>query len=180
MIDLLESGNIPVIWALKPVAGADGSRMSAIDLLKDLVGQVMCLQAQAITERSLSVTCARLRAAETEQEWLDILASVLASMPKIVTILDLAAIHPQSVQVNENFFWVDQFQRAFQALRDRGARTTFKVLIVGYGHTLAKLSRDSNLDDCMINIGTSGLSALSRKKPAKWQRASLGQRTARF
>lgn len=82
-VTLLRSLKIPVIWALKTVEPSVVEAPSAIDLLKDLTSQALRLNIALHNERSLVLSCTKFLGAESENDWFDILAAVLAGLPQI-------------------------------------------------------------------------------------------------
>ena len=102
-IDLLRSSKIPVAWALKTTEQDTTEAPTAIDLLKDIVSQVLRSNVALHTEKSLGLSCATFRRAETENEWCELLGSVLAGLSKVYIIIDVEAVSTRYVSRERSF-----------------------------------------------------------------------------
>ena len=133
IIDLLRKSSIPVAWALKTSEDITKGALSVVDLLKSLTSQVLRLNIALRHERSLALSCARFRCAEKEDNWLDLLVSVLAGIPQIFLIVDVEAVSPQYMSAQNDFSWPSAFLNDFHKASERGLRTVIKVVVVSYG-----------------------------------------------
>lgn len=157
IIDLLVEEKIPVIWALKPKSD-QLQEYTATDVLKQLVSQVLRLNHALLNERSASLNAARFQSARTEQDWFNLLGSVLAGLPQVCIIVDLEALGRRG---DDQPSWAYAFSVLFKELRSRQIPTVVKVAFMMYRTTpVAEFS--DNLDN-IINI--------PRKVPGKTKRS---------
>ncbi|KAI9860341.1 MAG: hypothetical protein M1813_006230 [Trichoglossum hirsutum] len=133
VVQLLRKNKVPVIWALKTFEpkGADGQ--SVIDVVKDLVCQALRLNISLHTERSLSLCCAQFRAADTPEQWFDLLAMAIAALSQLYILVDIEAVDFAHARRTQDFSWISAFLAIFQNLSSRQCTTRLKVVLVSYG-----------------------------------------------
>ncbi|MCJ1268458.1 hypothetical protein MMC22_008346 [Lobaria immixta] len=153
-VTLLRSAKIPVIWALKTVEPSVVEAPSAIDLLKDLTSQALRLNIALHNERSLVLSCTKFLGAESENDWFDILAGVLAGLPQIYILIDIEAVNPHYQTIEQGFSWPSAFLNFFGKISERGLKTVVKVVLVSYGSAVFReLSQKKELQDLVITVG---------------------------
>ena len=86
------------------------------------------------TTKACTVTCARVRSATTESDWMNILLSVLSGLPTVYVIFDVETVSHHQEALEKNFAWPIAFVSLFQKLASRGSKTAIKVLFISYGH----------------------------------------------
>ena len=132
-INLLRDSKIPVLWALKTKEQGALEAPSVIDLLKDLVSQALRLNIALHNERSLALSCTQFQGAETEKNWFELLARVLAGLPQVYIIIDVEAVSPYFGGHDHTFSWPSAFLDFFQNMSEQGCKTLIKVVLVSYG-----------------------------------------------
>jgi hypothetical protein len=130
IINTLRRQKVPTLWALKPASASGECFTSTIDLIKGLVCQAMQLSMCVHTQSSLTVSCAQFRAAETVQEWLDLLARTIAGFSLLYIIIDLEALgnaYAQSVP------WLVELSSMFRRHSAGQWILRLKVLLLTHG-----------------------------------------------
>jgi hypothetical protein len=133
IVRLLRQEDIPVVWVLKSPHGSSAEGISTVDVLKDLICQILRLNISIHTERSLSLSCAQFRTAETLSQWFDLLATVLEQFSLLFVVIDIEAVSVAYAKSMEDFSWLSSFTSVFQGLSKRQLQTKLKVLLVSYG-----------------------------------------------
>ncbi|KAK8076082.1 hypothetical protein PG994_003354 [Apiospora phragmitis] len=130
---------IPVIWALKTFApeGRIANEVSSIDLLKYLVSQAIAVNKSIHTDAALAPCFKSYIGAQMEDEWVNILGSVLQGIPFLYIILDIEVLS-QTLAGSTHDFWLAAFLRIFAELSSRGSKTVVRV-------ALAATSREGHL-----------------------------------
>ena len=131
VVQMLRQQDEPVVWALRASLRAEDATTSIIEVLKDLVDQILRLNIAARTEKSMSLTCAQFRGAETEAQWFELLAAVVAPLPRLYIIIDLERIDFASSP--RRFSWISSFLSLFASLSSRGIGSILKVVLLSYG-----------------------------------------------
>lgn len=152
MIQALRRSNIPVVWVLNSPLDGVASGCSIIDIIKDLVYQCLRLDIRAQSERTLSISCSRFRGAISEDDWLDILASVVSSFPQLYIIIDLEVVDRRYVKAKEQWSWLEAFHVLSQGLVARNIKTRLKVFLVSYGSAQLQESKLSSFHDSILSI----------------------------
>lgn len=150
-VKLLRYENIPVIWALKSPHGIDTEPTSAIDILKDLVCQTLCLNISMHTERLAALNCAQFRTAETLDNWFDLLATLLDKIPMLFIVIDMEAVSIEFAKSTKNLSWLSSFSTIVQSLSHRQMETKLKVLLVSYGSASLQESKLALFPDLIIS-----------------------------
>ena len=171
-INALRIANVPVLWALKMTGEEAIHSISEIDLLKYLILQALKLSSTMQTEGSMTFNCRRFQCATTDEEWFDLLGSILATMPKdVYLIIDLETLSLARNSSHGQFSWPDSFSSLFKKLSDRGVHTRVKVLIITYGSSaLQNCSRD--MHPLTIRVKSQRRGRVTRRKYST--RHSLG------
>ena len=76
----------------KALASQGTNVVLVTDTLKGIVCQPIQLGISMHTEKSLVLSCARFRATETLEQWLDLLAHAIVTLPRIYVIIDLKTV----------------------------------------------------------------------------------------
>lgn len=161
---LLDS-QIPVIWALKSNAtlpetteattGMEPSskEISTIDLIKFFISQAVAINKTVHTDAILSPWLNAYLGAKTEEEWLNLLVSVLDGIPLLYIILDLDILS-FSLTSQDKDFWPPACQRIFSALSARRIATVLRVVLVNYRPMLSQ-RLSSELEGMVVCAGAS-------------------------
>ena len=132
IIQQLQSQHVPVLWVL-PGPKGDGSEatgVSAIDLIKSLIHQVLQLEKDVMTESGMALQCAQFHRATTEQEWLQLLGSaLLRARSQVYMVLDLSMLD-RNLQHPDGFSWLAAFQQLFTEVAKRSSNLQVKVLLL--------------------------------------------------
>ena len=125
---------MPVAWVLKKTESRHQETFSPVDLIKALISQVMRINTAIHRDSNLALSCARFRTAENEDQWFELLGSVLAGLPQICIIIDLEMFRLQDTQSAQR--WPSAFMDVFEKMFQRGIKTVVKVILVSYGSKL--------------------------------------------
>lgn len=136
IVQCLQGAGAQVVWALRKPETAPGrpERPFLIEVLKYLTWQLLRLP--EVSSSGIQLTCLHVKAAKTEDEWLSILGSILEKMRRVHIVLDIEAIDYGGLK-NGGDFWPRTFLELFRELKNRGAQTTVKVLLVAYSSSLS-------------------------------------------
>ena len=124
-----------------------------MDLIKALISQVMRINTALQHESNLALSCAKFQTAEDEDEWFELLASVLAGLSQICIIIDLEMFCLRDRQSAQR--WPSAWMEVFEKMSQRGIKTVVKVILVSYGSRVFKsMPGDElrNLKDCVIQV----------------------------
>lgn len=127
-VELLRQRSIPVVWVLESPLRSAEHDLSAVDIVKDLIYQTLRFNISSHSERSLSLSCARFRAAETPAQWFDLLASIIESLPSLCIIIDIEAVDVASLHGNDGFSWLSAFSSLLRNLSKRRSETRSVIL----------------------------------------------------
>jgi len=174
LIELLRQASAPVVWVLRPPIRDGVVTISTIDVIKDLVCQCLRLNIALHSESAVAVTCARFRAATSDEDWFDLLASVIANFPRLYLVVDIEAVDIAHIKSKVGWSWMSSFQAVTEKLAARNVRTQLKVLLVSYGSAALQEPNLASFKD----------SILSTRQPAprsrtKWNPSSFAAGKAR-
>lgn len=164
-VSILRESKIPVLWALKTANPGDSSAggVSSIDLIKYLVSQAVKINESIHMDASLTPRLQSLSYARSEDEWINILASVLQGIPYLYVILDIEVLS-QSTSGPSHSFWPAAFLRIFSELSNRGFGAVIKVALVCYGSPLVRGLLDKNIEDSVVTVGRARQSQNTRTR----------------
>lgn len=168
-IGILREAEIPVLWALKSSYKDTDAVPSMVDLLKHLVCQALRLNVALQTESFLGPSCAAFRRAMTEDDWFNLLGSVLAGLPQIYIVIDVEMLSSLFPPLTKDFSLPLAFLGLFQKLSDRGVKTRVKVILVSYGSTMFLQQPQGDLQERVIHVGRGRKSVTPRKKKSASQ-----------
>jgi hypothetical protein len=130
LVNLLRNQKVPVLWALKPVVKYGLSASSATDILKNLTCQAIRLNISAHTESALALSCTQFRAAETPEQWMDLLARAITPIPLLYIVIDLEAVGATFLR---DFSWLAQMSDMVQIYGHQQPKGRLKILLVSCG-----------------------------------------------
>ncbi|KAK8022650.1 hypothetical protein PG993_013417 [Apiospora rasikravindrae] len=153
-IAMLRDKKTPVLWALKTIApeGETTELVSSIDLIKYLISQAIAINKRIHTDAALAPSLKSYIGAKTEDDWLNILASVLHGIPYLYIILDVEVLS-QSLAGPANGFWPAALFRIFAELSARGSKTVIRAALISYGSSLFKGLPTTKYSDCVVTVG---------------------------
>ncbi|KAK6852030.1 hypothetical protein PG995_012155 [Apiospora arundinis] len=153
-VAMLRDAQIPVIWALKTPIRERGATdaVSSIDLIKYLIAQAIAINKSIHTDAALTPCHKSFVGAQTEDDWVRILGSVLQGIPYLYIILDIEVVS-QNLAGPANDFWLAAFGQIFNELSARGSKTLVRVALVGYGASPFRGSVGMSYDDCVVTVG---------------------------
>jgi hypothetical protein len=130
----LRQKNAAVLWAIKIEVGQDQARQpSSKDILKSIVAQAMRLSQGVQTDKSMTINCTRMRTADSEIEWIQILASVLAGLNQPVYLaLDLAMFRDEIILDIDISHIISIFASLSNDLSAQGLKTKVKIMLFSY------------------------------------------------
>lgn len=126
MIDLITEAQVPVLWALN--IPHSELQYSPEDIIKYIISQVLRKNHTLLNERSAALNAARYQSATTVDDWVALLGKVLEGLPHAYLIIDVDFLQNSEGTVTS---WTQLFQRLFEGLEARGARTILKVALLG-------------------------------------------------
>ena len=154
VIEQLRESKIPVVWALKAIED-EAKAPSPVDMLKDLVAQVLRLNIKMQSERCLTSSCTKFHGAETENEWLDLLGSLLDGFRVIYIVIDIEVMSSHYATSSSKFSLPSAFLELFEKMSARSIRTDVKVVLVSYGSLTAQQSTAATWRDLVIPVNRS-------------------------
>lgn len=164
-IAILRDAKCPVIWALKALntdnTTADQAHVSTIDMLKYIVSQAISINESIHTDAALIPPLKAHLGAKSEEDWINILASVLQGIPFIYVILDVEVLSNTLGTLTKDF-WPTAFLRMFSELSKCNIGTVVKVALVSYGSSLLRGPFSCDCRDMTVTIGGVRLARASR------------------
>lgn len=150
-IAVLRESGIPVIWALKTIGHDSSDAMSSVDMIKDLTCQVVLLNGHMHNDSSMSSCSSSFMRARSEEDWMDILGSVLQGLPYLYIVLDFEMLS-QASRCHGNTGWSAAFSGLFDKLSERDVKTVVKAVLVSYSSPLHKDSLNDDYKDCVVTV----------------------------
>ncbi|KAL6787632.1 hypothetical protein J3E68DRAFT_445502 [Trichoderma sp. SZMC 28012] len=154
-IAILFDAKCPVIWALKAVSGdrtaADQAQVSTIDLLKYIISQAVSVNKSIHTDAAVVPRLGHIDA-KSEEDWINILASVLQGIPRLYIMIDVEILSRDLGTLTENF-WPTAFLKMFSELSARNIETIVKVALISYGSPLLKGPFRKDCQDLVVSVG---------------------------
>jgi hypothetical protein len=130
VISLISESRIPVIWILNPNLTGDSSPVpTTIDILKNLVLQILQINQQRLTEKSLSLSATQFQCAKSEEEWFDLLVSALMDLPLLYIVVDLEVLKSAP---GEKGLLVHGFLNLVKRLSSGIIDTVMKIVFISY------------------------------------------------
>ncbi|KAL9085704.1 MAG: hypothetical protein Q9165_007453 [Trypethelium subeluteriae] len=167
-IQLLQQSGTPVLWALKGVE-ENAHKFPSVQIVECLVAQALQLNTALRTERTVSLNRARFEGATTEEDWFDLLGSVLVGMPRLFIVIDVELIRPTSLTAAGSFSSSTAFIDLFQKIAEHSVNTVVKVVLVTYGSPVfANMLQDQDRD-LVVSLRRSQIKpvAVQRQSPAR-------------
>ena len=149
-IYLLQKALMPAVWVLKRTESRHQETDSPVDLLKALISQVMRINIAIRRESIFALSCAKFRTAENEDEWFELLGSVLAGLPQICIIIDVEIFCLRDQQSAQR--WPSAFMDIFEKMSQRGIKTVVKVILVSYGSKVFQNMPGDNFRDLKDHV----------------------------
>ncbi|KAJ4983226.1 nacht domain protein [Stagonosporopsis vannaccii] len=165
IISQLRYRKTPVLWMLKSVSAYGATAASMIDLVKGLACQALQLNVALHTESSLALTCAQFRAADTLEQWFDLLAEIIQPFSLLYIVVDIQAV---GSSYSQDASWMTQLFAMFDRHSSRKWITRLKVLLVSYGVTAGESSEVIRHHDSIVlarNRPTRPVTLSHRAKP---------------
>ncbi|KKO98166.1 hypothetical protein THAR02_09727 [Trichoderma harzianum] len=154
-IAILFDAKCPVIWALKAVSGdrtaADQAQVSTIDLLKYVISQAISVNKSIHTDAALVPRLGHIDA-KSEEDWINILASVLQGIPRLYIMIDVEILS-QNLGTLTKDFWPTAFLKMFSELSARNIGTIVKLALISYGSPLLKGPLRKDCRDLVVSVG---------------------------
>jgi hypothetical protein len=155
----LRSQNVPIIWALKSVSAQGVSAASTVDIIKGLICQAIQLNMSQQTERSLALSCAQFRAADSPEQWFNLLAQTIASFPQLYIVVDLEAVGSSYLQ---GISWLSEMTAMFQRHASGKWISRLKILLISYGSMTWQQPDMVQFRDVVVSVGQSQFQSVSR------------------
>lgn len=129
-IDLIESRDVPVIWALnvqpKPLGGDDPKKCSGQDVLAQLCLQLLQKNARLHLRSRLATCLSNFERATAGWEWFEVLTSLIEGLPEVYVIVDLESMDQRNAGA---LSWPTAFRDVFGGLLARGIHSIVKVIL---------------------------------------------------
>lgn len=154
IITLLRGQQIPVIWAMKELSTNGPTAASVTDVLKSLVCQAIQVNVSMHTEQRLALSCAQFRAAETPDQWLDLLARVIANLPQLYVVIDIESVgiaYTEAARKTHGFSWLPAFLAMFHRYSSQKWISRLKVLLVSYASGAAQIRDLARYQDLVVS-----------------------------
>jgi hypothetical protein len=166
-ISVLQDSGIPVIWAMKTLEQegirntgpiemtkkGSGGKVSTIEILKYLVSQAIRVNKSIHTDAALAPRLKAYLNTTTEQEWFNILASILQGIPLLYIIIDIEVLDSSTVEPSSPFSWPSSFLKIFKELKERSINTVIKVALVSYGSPLFRNCLSNESKEMVMHVG---------------------------
>ena len=150
IVSLIKSMGIPVVWILGAPIDGNNCQRSPIDVLKQLVLQVLQINISLLNAQSPALNAARFQAATTEEQWFDLLASVLVGLPQLYIVVDAGIL---GQELSSEVKWPVAFLKLIESLSKVCPNTTVKVVLFSYGATpFIDTSLPDQLEESTIHI----------------------------
>jgi hypothetical protein len=162
VINNLRNRTVPTLWTLKSVPADGATSTSAIDVIKGLVCQAIQLNISQHTERSLALSCAQFRAADSVEQWLDLLARTIASFQQLYIIVDLEAVGGSYLN---DISWLSQLAAMFQRHNSGKWISRLKILLVSYGSMMRQQDDLFNFRDNVVSVRSSQVNLMLQGRP---------------
>ncbi|KAL9619292.1 MAG: hypothetical protein Q9160_006057 [Pyrenula sp. 1 TL-2023] len=162
-VKLLRSQNIPAVWVLKNSKKDESFGTSACDIIREVICQALRINISLHTERSLSLSCAAFRGAETQDQWLDHLAMVISVLLQLFVIIDIESFDAESARSQDGFSWIGLFLSLFRRLIERNLKTSLKVLLISYGSATLQESKLAEHPELIPSAQQSGVKTARRQ-----------------
>lgn len=166
LIRLAQSTNLPVVWAFGASTSSSSASISATDILKSLIQQVLYQRSETFASDS-SLSEEYFRRCTTVDDWLKLLITVMSATPRILIVLDANEHMAQAIS---------ELGQCWPELMTPNIRTVVKVMIVTYegaGCALLPSSYSSVSDATCFN-----LSLDEGRRPGMGRRVSPAARRA--
>jgi hypothetical protein len=132
--EVLRRADVVVLWAVKIEMGKEPNhRPLPKDILKSLVAQALRFTQSGQSEKSMALNCARLHTADSDMEWIRILASVLAGLNQTVYLaLDLEMLRDGLLNDSHTTHVLSMFTSLINELYSRESSTKVKIIFFTY------------------------------------------------
>lgn len=151
----LQEDKVPVLWALRstPLDESRHQETTPIDLLKYLIVQAIKLNKNLHMDATLAPYLQSYLRARTQDDWINILASVLAGIPLLYIMVDLQALSASSEEGFTIDYWLATYKRIFAVLKERNPQTVVRVVLTRYSSLVpgGPLTKDDH--SYMITVG---------------------------
>ncbi|KAF2121324.1 hypothetical protein BDV96DRAFT_640720 [Lophiotrema nucula] len=131
ILELLVSLKIPVLWAVKGKAAVNLGEDRFVQILRYLVWQALLLDTAIAAAISGTFNSALFQAARTEEDWFNILQTIICRLPRIFVVIDMELLTPNS-DSNISPLLVSMFYTRLQRFMVACRPTIVKVLLVSY------------------------------------------------
>ena len=162
VINNLRSRTVHTLWALKSIPAHGATAASAIDIIKGLICQAIQLNVSQHTERSLALSCAQFRAADSVEQWFDLLARTIASFPQLYIIVDMEAVGGSYF---DDISWLSQLAAMFQRHASGKWISRLKILLISYGSMMRQQDDLLNFRDNVVPVRSSQTSLMLQGRP---------------
>lgn len=174
-IAILLDAKCPVIWVLKALnvdrTATDQAQVSTIDLLKYIISQAILVNKNIHTDAALIPRLMAYLDAKSEDDLMNILASILQGIPRLYIIIDVEVLGQNLGTLTEDF-WPAAFLRMFSELSTRSIGTIVKVVLISYGSPLLKGPFIKDCQDLVVSVGEGRQTRASAAR-ARNQRSSV-------
>ena len=151
----LQEDKVPVLWALRstPLHESRHQETTPTDLLKYLIVQAIKLNKNLHMDATLAPYLQSYLRVRTQDDWINILASVLAGIPLLYVMVDLQALSASSEEGFTIDYWLATYKRIFAVLKERNPQTVVRVVLTRYSSLVPGGPMKKDGQSYMITVG---------------------------
>lgn len=178
-IALLQATEISVIWALKTSLQAADCQTSTTDVLKYLISQAIRCNKSIHNDAAMVARLAAHREAESEEDYINILLSVLEGIPLVYIMIDLEVLC-RNAQASARESWPRAFLSMFSELSRRSVGTILRVVLISCESLLRRNDLYGQYRDHVVHVDNmNGSRALThRSRNSQQAHAASGNTTS--
>ena len=122
-----------------------------LDLVTEdrLICQAIQLDMSQHTERTLALSCAQFRGADSIEQWFDLLARTIAGFQLLYIVIDLEAVGSSYLHGTS---WLSQLAAMFQRHASRKWISQLKILLIGYDSMLLQQDDLFQFQDVIVPV----------------------------
>jgi hypothetical protein len=106
--------------------------------------------------------CAKFRAADSVEQWFDLLARTIASFPQLYIIVDMEAVGGSYF---DDISWLSQLAAMFQRHASGKWISRLKILLISYGSMMRQQDDLLNFRDNVVPVRSSQTSLMLQGRP---------------
>ncbi|KAF7534382.1 hypothetical protein G7054_g6263 [Neopestalotiopsis clavispora] len=156
MLEQLHEANIPKLMVLKSPQQDEhnhlSSRVSTIDILKNLTLQALRLSQSTATEKTMSMTCSQFQTATTAKEWFDLFELAICRFKTLVYVVVDLEVLDVDLSEQEDCRWISALSQCIVNLSARIPSPAAKIMLVGYGPIVSRQLGQAQVGNPIVNV----------------------------